>query len=141
LMAVALAFMRCKSNTDTRQDKPATGTAGTTHTDTVTQRSHAALNITLMNRDSLIVATVSAGSIPDSIPSEVTRAYQRIEVIIDQVNTDSVVAFVNAPGTERNMRINQIIMPDGSMDGPFGHDIHYGTAQKGNYKLIIGKDN
>jgi hypothetical protein len=71
----------------------------------------------------------------------VDHIFQRIHVVVKNVSNDSLVASLNAPGKERNVRINQIIMPDGSMDGPFGHEIHYRTRQKGTYTLIIGKDN
>lgn len=121
------------------QNKAENDTQATMDTTATTVQS--TLKVTKTNQDSLIVATVTAGSIPDSITVNIDQVYQRVHVVINEVTTDSLVASLSVPGTERNLRINQIMMPDGSMDGPFGHDIHYGTAQNGNYTLVIGKDN
>ena len=38
-----------------------------------------------------------------------------------------------------NYRLSQIIMPDGSMDGPFGRDTSYDLTQEGEYQLIFGE--
>lgn len=37
-----------------------------------------------------------------------------------------------------NIRFNQVFMPDGSSDGPFGQTLEYELKQKGTYKLYIG---
>jgi hypothetical protein len=39
-----------------------------------------------------------------------------------------------------NIRFNQIIMPDGSADGPFERTIQYDIKKPGNYKLIIASN-
>ncbi len=36
-----------------------------------------------------------------------------------------------------NIRFNQIILPDGGMDGPFGREITYDLPEKGNYILSL----
>lgn len=38
-----------------------------------------------------------------------------------------------------NLRINQMIMPDGAMDGPYGRTIEDSLSQAGTYRLIIGE--
>jgi len=38
-----------------------------------------------------------------------------------------------------NIRFNQIVMPDGQSDGPFGQQLDYTLAQKGVYKIKIGQ--
>lgn len=38
---------------------------------------------------------------------------------------------------DANLRISQIILPDGSMDGPFGWDIAYDLPETGTYRLAI----
>ncbi|EHQ29225.1 hypothetical protein [Mucilaginibacter paludis] len=40
-----------------------------------------------------------------------------------------------------NIRINQIIMPDGSSDGPFSKTVKYPIQHKGTYKIIAGGSN
>jgi len=103
---------------------------------------HQSISITKSTDDSLIVATVKAGSIPDSIAINIDHDFQRVNLVIKAVDDmDSLLATLHAAGSQRNVRINQLVMPDGTMDGPFGHELHYRTSQNGNYTLKIGKDN
>ena len=100
------------------------------------------IGITKLDNDSLIEATVKAGSIPDSIVLQLDHDFQRANLVIQNVqDVDSLVATLHASGSQRNLRFNQIVMPDGTMDGPFGHELHYRTGQNGTYTLKIGKDN
>ncbi|RFM27604.1 hypothetical protein [Deminuibacter soli] len=39
-----------------------------------------------------------------------------------------------------NVRINQLLMPDGSADGPFGRSLKYPLQQKGRYSVIVGQN-
>lgn len=48
-----------------------------------------------------------------------------------------LVALITTPSGKGNIRFNQLIMPDGSADGPFGKKIEYTATQTGTYKLII----
>jgi len=38
-----------------------------------------------------------------------------------------------------NIRFNQIFIPDGASDGPFGLTIHYELNETGDYKFIIAE--
>lgn len=38
-----------------------------------------------------------------------------------------------------NVRISQIILPDGKSDGPFGKNMQYILSQTGTYQLIISE--
>jgi hypothetical protein len=40
-----------------------------------------------------------------------------------------------------NIRFTQLIMPDSTMDGPFGQQFNYDLKQKGVYKIIISPNN
>lgn len=42
-------------------------------------------------------------------------------------------------GSGNNIRINQIVFPDASTDGPFGESMTDSLTQAGTYKLIIGE--
>lgn len=99
------------------------------------------VQIRQIQNDSIILATAQAGDLPDSINLTVVHPYQQIHILIEHVHTDSLIATLRAVGEDRNIRINQIVMPDHKMDGPFGHEIRYGTRQQGDYTLILGKDN
>ena len=52
-----------------------------------------------------------------------------------------IMARINEMAEPGNVRINQIIMPDGATDGPFSKSIEYPIIKKGIYKLIIGGSN
>lgn len=145
LLIFAVILIGCQSSQDGGQGKAGSNDSaaagGVKIVDTATTVKRSSLKITKTNQDSLIIASVTAGSIPDSIALQVDHVFQRIHVEIKNVTTDSLVATLSMPAGGRNLRINQIVMPDGAMDGPFGNDIHYGTAKPGDYTLIIGKDN
>lgn len=54
-------------------------------------------------------------------------------------NNQTIHAIIKSdkePGTA--IRFSQIIMPDGTMDGPFSTEIIYKLHQQGYYKLIVG---
>ncbi len=48
------------------------------------------------------------------------------------------ITFPNASGA--NLRFSQIVMPDGSMDGPFGIKTGYNLNQQGWYTLIFSEN-
>jgi len=108
----------------------------------ITKVTHSELQVIKLQNDSLIEVTVKQGSIPDSISLTLDHHYQQLHVRIFQVKEkDSLVAVLHAPGEGRNLRFNQIQLPDGTLDGPFGHELHYAAKQNGDYTLILGKDN
>lgn len=57
---------------------------------------------------------------------------------ISFINSEAKSMHVNVsfPGTATgNLRLSQIVMPDGNMDGPFGTDMTVNLAQLGGYEL------
>lgn len=50
------------------------------------------------------------------------------------------IFFLSATETGANLRLSQIIMPDGSMDGPFGTETEYSLTQNGGYQLIFNEN-
>ncbi len=50
-----------------------------------------------------------------------------------------VVITLKTPSNTGNLRINQLIMPDGTMDGPYGRVIKDTLSQIGNYQIIVGE--
>lgn len=55
-------------------------------------------------------------------------------------NKDSIVATVKPSQQNGNVRIAQIEMPDKSMDGPFGNELHYKTKGDGMYRIILSQN-
>lgn len=39
-----------------------------------------------------------------------------------------------------NLRLSRVVMPDGTMDGPFGVETGYNITQKGGYELIFNEN-
>ncbi|MGF7230036.1 hypothetical protein [Arachidicoccus sp.] len=103
-----------------------------TTTDTLTR---------INNKDSIIHIKINAHDLPKTIAFSILYRYQKVYVEISAVHSHKIAAQLEVEGKNRNIRFNQIKMPDGSSDGPFGRSIVYTTRQKGNYTLIIGKDN
>lgn len=87
-----------------------------------------------------IIRTVDASQLPFTIGEEFTKEDQQFVLVIKNVKKASIFTeiFVNDKG--RNIRINQIIKPDNSTDGPFTNKMNYKTYENGTYKIVIGKD-
>ena len=45
---------------------------------------------------------------------------------------------LSVPGDSGNIRINQLVMPNGEMDGPFGKTYEANLEDLGTYQVIIG---
>lgn len=136
---IALMLFSCgNQNGDAKhQNAIDTGKAVTA----VTAGSPSGFTVRRLKEDSIILATVQADAIPDSLSLKIDHPFQQIHILIKDVKTDSLNGIIHPEGVMRNIRFNQIILPDSTMDGPFGHDIHYATLQQGDYTLILGKDN
>lgn len=52
---------------------------------------------------------------------------------------DLLYAEIGGVGEEANIRFNQIVMPGGGTDGPFGRSIEYDLVRRGTYRLVIGE--
>jgi hypothetical protein len=62
-------------------------------------------------------------------------------VIVFTINSGSELkAHVKPTIGTGNIRINQIQLPDKTLDGPFGQELAYPIMKKGVYKLIIGEN-
>lgn len=140
LAGASVCLLACGGGESGQQNEGSATMASGSDT-TITNTHIEPLDITLLNNDSIIQATVQAGKIPDSLALKIDHPYQQIHLVIQGVTTDSLTGSLTAGGQMRNIRFNQIVMPDGKMDGPFGHEIYYKTPQKGSYMLIVGKDN
>ena len=51
---------------------------------------------------------------------------------------DKIRLLISQPPVKAIVRVNQIISPDGSADGPFSSDTEYTAKQSGTYNFIIG---
>lgn len=87
-----------------------------------------------------IIRTVDASQLPFTIGEEITNENQQFVLVIRNVNKSNLSVEVYTNDNGRNIRINQIVKPDNSTDGPFTNKMNYKTSKKGTYKIVIGKN-
>ncbi len=87
-----------------------------------------------------IIRTVDASQLPFTIGEEFTDENQQFILVIKNVKKSTISAKISTNDKGRNVRINQVIMPDNSTDGPFSNSMNYKTSKKGTYKIVIGKN-
>lgn len=87
-----------------------------------------------------IIRTVDASQLPFTIGEQFTDENQQFVIVIKNVTKSTISAKINTIEKDRNLRINQIILPDGSSDGPFSKEMKYTKKKNGTYKIVIGKN-
>lgn len=87
-----------------------------------------------------IIRTVEASQLPFTIGERFTDENQEFVIVIKNVTNPTISVKINTVEKNRNLRINQIILPDGSSDGPFSKEMKYTKKKKGTYKIVIGKN-
>lgn len=90
---------------------------------------------------------ITADSLPVRI--DITDGVAKVEirktdmkpviVEFDSGDADILHAAITGVPDTANIRFNQIIMPGGAADGPFGRSMEYTLTRKGEYKLSIGE--
>jgi hypothetical protein len=89
----------------------------------------------------VIMKTVEGNNFPIQIQEEFTKDYDKLILKISNYSKPQLKAKISTKQNDFNIRINQIKLPDGKMDGPFGREITYDIPEKGEVWLIIGKNN
>ncbi|WP_336518226.1 hypothetical protein [Pollutibacter soli] len=125
--SVLVMLLSCSGSVDTaeRKDGSVNTTAPAQPSDTTVYQSPET-QIRLTNNSAVIKGAISPGDKP------------AISVYVDSAVTLSLK--LQATDRNGNVRINQIKMPDGKPDGPFGMSIDYPVSQKGNYTIILGQN-
>lgn len=62
-----------------------------------------------------------------------------VDVVFDSGACDLLYGEITGVDDTANIRFNQIVMPGGLSDGPFGKNIRYDLEKWGTYHLIIGE--
>ncbi|ANH79939.1 hypothetical protein A8C56_02165 [Niabella ginsenosidivorans] len=91
------------------------------------------------NNDSVIYLNAS-GRLSD-LTVDIKKDYQRVYISVPVNDTKKLNAVLKPEGKNRNVRFNQIELPDKKTDGPFGLSVAYSTKKNGTYGLIIGRNN
>ena len=88
-----------------------------------------------------IIRTADAQQIPFSIGEEFTEEDQQFIMKIKNFKGRNITGEITPEKPDMNIRFNQIKLPNGSFDGPFGRQINYAVKGGGELWLIIGKSN
>lgn len=68
------------------------------------------------------------------------KEQQVVRVSFESEDYKTLTGNLSSPDSSANIRFLQIIMPDGTMDGPFSRDIQYTLPMDGQYTLRIGEN-
>lgn len=92
-------------------------------------------------KDGQITRTVDAAQFPLTLGEEFTKDGQEFILKIINFDQPKINAKISTKEKDFNIRFNQIKLPNGDYDGPFGRDLTYDIKEKGEVWLIIGKSN
>ncbi|HCN48354.1 MAG TPA: hypothetical protein DIT10_04550 [Chryseobacterium sp.] len=92
-------------------------------------------------KDGQIIRTADANQLPFTIGEEFTKDDQDFILKLTRYDRPNIKAKISTKEKDFNIRFNQIRLPNGNYDGPFGREITYETPGKGEVWLIIGKSN
>lgn len=92
-------------------------------------------------KEGQIIRTADASQLPFTVGEQFTKEGQELILKITNYNKSDLKASISTKEKDFNIRFNQIKLPTGEYDGPFGREIFYQIAGKGEVWLIIGKSN
>jgi len=82
---------------------------------------------------------------PDSTTLTATgslkSAKDRIIAFLPADRKGQLSAILVPSDSKMNIRFSQLVMPDSTMDGPFGQKLDYKLTQRGMYRIIIAPSN
>ncbi|WP_144283817.1 hypothetical protein [Chryseobacterium echinoideorum] len=85
------------------------------------------------------VKIVNAEKLPCTIDQKFDAKIQKLVIRIPNYSKSEIHGSISPQNNKMNIRFNQIKLPDGNYDGPFGREISYQIKEKGEVWLIIGK--
>lgn len=92
-------------------------------------------------KEGQIIRTADASQIPFTLGEAFTKDDQELVLKLTHYEQPNIKAKISTKEKDFNIRFNQIKLPNGDYDGPFGREIAYETPGKGEVWLIIGKSN
>lgn len=88
-----------------------------------------------------IIKTINADMIPLTLSDEFTEDQQQYVLKIKNFTRQNISGDITPENSEMNIRFNQIRLPNGDFEGPFGRGMMFKTRENGEIWLIIGKSN
>ncbi|MCW3161938.1 hypothetical protein [Chryseobacterium oryctis] len=92
-------------------------------------------------KEGQIIRIADAENLPFRFGEVFTKDNQELVLKIENYTNPTLKASISTDEKDFNIRFNQIKLPNGEYDGPFGREITYDIKQKGEVWLIIGKSN
>ncbi|WPO83290.1 hypothetical protein SD427_02780 [Chryseobacterium sp. JJR-5R] len=92
-------------------------------------------------KEGKITRTVDAEQLPVTLGEEFTEDGQEFTLKITGFSKPGIKAKISTNQKDFNIRFNQIRLPNGDYDGPFGREVTYDVKEKGEVWLIIGNSN
>ncbi|KFF08504.1 hypothetical protein [Chryseobacterium luteum] len=92
-------------------------------------------------KEGRIIRTADASQLPFTLGEEFTKDGQELVLKLTHYDKPNIKAKISTNEKDFNIRFNQIRLPNGDYDGPFGRDLTYDIKEKGEVWLIIGKSN
>ena len=92
-------------------------------------------------KDRVIIRMADGQRLPFTIGEKFTVEHDKLILKITDYTKSDISATIKVKDRNQNIRFNQIKLPDGSMDGPFGKVLVHTVKGKGELWLVIGKNN
>lgn len=92
-------------------------------------------------KEGQIVRTADASQLPFTLGEEFKNDDQELILKLTNFEQSHIKAKISTKEKDFNIRFNQIKLPNGDYDGPFGREITYDIPEKGEVWLMIGKSN
>ncbi|GAB3425424.1 hypothetical protein [Niabella aquatica] len=89
----------------------------------------------------VIEVAVPAATLPVKLNKTIVAETQSVHITLTDLDPGLLNVSISPGKPGANIRISQVVMPDGSTDGPFGQQLTFDARQKGNYTIIINKSN
>lgn len=132
---ILMVIVACNSRSNNKPDSNSTATrndSATTVKDTISNNEEI--------NDSIINIRFPKDSTSITVSGKMKGINHPITVLIPIKQGKQLTAVIRTEDSLANVRINQIFMPDGKADGPFGKELKRAIHQQGTYKLIISEN-
>lgn len=106
--------------------------------DTITKTKIASSNDKNINKNNNSI--LHAGVDTFSVRLQMNGIKDRKIIPLNIVSGKELFAVIHKNDGKDNIRINQLEMPNGTFDGPFGDSLYYKIKIAGVYNIIIGPD-
>ncbi|WP_426275940.1 hypothetical protein ACN9MN_14215 [Chryseobacterium sp. S-02] len=125
-----------RQNAVTKADSVIKNDAGIT--DTITTKD---IESPTEEKGNVLIKSVNGSHFPIVVQEEFTKDHDKLILKISNYSKPQLKAKILTNEKDFNIRFNQIKLPDGNLDGPFGRELTYDIPGKGEVWLIIGKNN